>query len=91
MSNFSDDLGNAFKKLADDVTTEVSVTAKQQKVKEEYQKLGRMYYQTACKGTEPVGAEFDKQVAVIRDLLQQINDMKNNANVATEADFADTE
>ena len=89
MSNFFDDLGNAFKKLADDVSTEVSVTAKQQKAKEEYQKLGRMYYQAACKGTAPVGPEFDKQVAVIRGLLQQINDLKANANVVSEEDFAD--
>lgn len=89
MSNFFDDLGNAFKKLADDVTTEVSVTAKQQKVKEAYQKLGRMHYQAACKGTEPVGAEFDKQVALIRDLLQQINDLKDNVGAASPKDFAD--
>ena len=89
MGNFFDDLGNAFKKLADDVSTEVSVTAKQQKAKEEFQKLGRMYYQAACKGTEPVGAEFDKQVALIRELLQQINDLKDNANVASADDFAD--
>ena len=89
MSNFFDDLGNAFKKLAGDVSTEVSITAKQQKAKEEFQKLGRMYYQAACKGTEPVGAEFDKQVAVIRELLQQINDLKNNANAASPEDFAD--
>ena len=89
MSNFFDDLGNAFKKLADDVTTEVSVTAKQQKVKEAYQKLGHMHYQAACKGVEPSGVEFDKQVALIRELLQQINDLKANANAAGPEDFAD--
>ena len=89
MGNFFDDLGNAFKKLADDVSTEVSVSAKQQKAKAEFQKLGRMYYQAACKGTEPAGVEFDKQVALIRNLLQQINDLKNNANVVSDEDFAD--
>jgi hypothetical protein len=89
MGNFFDDLGNAFKKLADDVSTEVSVTAKQQKAKEEFQKLGRMYYQTACKGTEPVGVAFDKQVALIRELLQQINDLKNKVDIASADDFAD--
>ena len=89
MSNFFDDLGNAFKKLADDVTTEVSVTAKQQKVKEAYQKLGKMHYQAACKGTKPEGVEFDKQLSLIRDLLQQIHDLKNNANVVCEEDFED--
>lgn len=91
MSNFFDDLGNAFKKLADDVSAEVSITAKQQKLKEAYQKLGRMHYQAACRGVAPAGVEFDREVALIRDLLQQINDLRSNANVASEADFADTE
>lgn len=89
MANFFDDLGNAFKKLANDVSTEVSITSKEQKAKEEFQKLGRMYYQAVRKGREPVGPEFDKQVATIRDLLQQINDLKTNANVASAEDFAD--
>jgi superfamily I DNA and/or RNA helicase len=48
-----------------------------------------MYYQAVCKGTEPVGVEFDKQVALIRELLQQINDLKNNVDVASADDFAD--
>lgn len=91
MSNFFDDLGNAFKKLADDVSTEVSVTAKQQKVKEAFQQLGRMYYQAVCRGKEPAGEEFDRQVALIRDLLRQINDLRSNANVASAEDFADVE
>ena len=33
--------------------------------------------------------EFDKQVALIRELLQQINDLKANANAAGPEDFAD--
>lgn len=89
MSNFFDDLGNAFKKLADDVSTEVSVSSKQQQLKGAYQKLGRLHYQAACKGVAPTGEEFDKQVALIRSLLQQINDLKNNANVVFDQDFAD--
>ena len=89
MSNFFDDLGNAFKKLADDVNVEVSVAAKQQKVKEAYQKLGRMHYQAACKGIEPTGVEFDRQLALIRELLQQINDLKHSAAAASAEDFAD--
>ena len=89
MANFLDDLGNAFKKLADDVTTEVSVTAKQQKLKGAYQKLGRLYYQAARKGRPAEGTEFEQQVAVIYDLLQQINDLRNNAQAASDEDFAD--
>ena len=87
MANFFDDLGNAFKKLANDVSTEVSVTAKEQKAKEEFQKLGRMYYQAACKGETPAGPEFDRQVLMIRQLLQQIKDLKDNANVTSAEDF----
>ena len=89
MSNFFDDLGNAFKKLADDVNIEVSVAAKQQKVKEAYQKLGRMHYQAARKGIAPSGVEFDKQVALIRELLQQISELKNSAAAASAEDFVD--
>lgn len=89
MGNFFDDLGNAMKKLAGDVTTEVSVTAKQQKLKEEFQKLGRMHYQAVCKGEQPAGEAFERQCIAIRTLLQQINDLRNNANVASEEDFVE--
>ncbi|MBE6977524.1 MAG: hypothetical protein E7438_02645 [Ruminococcaceae bacterium] len=87
MANFFDDLGNAFKKLANDVSTEVSVTAKEQKAKEAFQKLGRMHYQAVCKGEAPGGPEFDQQVLEIRQLLQQIKDLKDNAHVTSAEDF----
>ena len=89
MANFLDDLGNAVKKLAGDVTTEVSVVAKQQKLKEAYQKLGRMHYQAVQQGAEAAGPEFVRQMAVIRSLQQQIQDLKNNADVTSAEDFAD--
>lgn len=81
MSDFFDDLGKAARRVASNVGTEFSVAVQEQKVKEAYQTLGRLYYKAAQEGTEIQGGEFDTQVVKIRDLLAQIEELRRNQNV----------
>ncbi len=91
MSNFWEDLTGAARKVASGVSTEVTIAAREQKAKEAYQKLGRMYYRAAKNGECLTGREFDEQVAAIEALLRQINDLRYNENVtASDEDFVDT-
>ena len=87
MSDFFDDLGKAFRRVADNVTTEGSVAAQEQRLREAYQALGRMHYEAIRAGKEPWGEEFDAQTAKIRSLLANIHEARRNKNVSDE-DFA---
>lgn len=89
MSNFFDDLGSAIKKVANDVSNEVTIAAREQKLKEAYQKLGKLHYQAIRKGEDPEGQEFDQQTALIRDLIQEIKDLRSGVPTADEEDFED--
>ena len=72
MSDFFSDLGNAARRVVSGVSTEVSVAALEQKVKDSQRLLGQMYYQ-AVSGGEPVeGPGFDAQVETIRRLQEEI-------------------
>lgn len=84
MSDFFDDLGNAFRRVANSVSTEVSVAAQEQKVKDAYHTLGRMYYQAVQQGKSVTGAEFDAQTAKIRELMDSIKEARRNQNVSGE-------
>lgn len=89
MGNFFNDLGDAVRKMASNVNTDVAVAARKQKLKDAYQKLGRMYYKASHTGCLAAGKEFDDQVEKIEALLQEINDLRSNENVASDEDFAD--
>lgn len=87
MSDFFSDLEHAVRRVASNVSTEVSVAAQEQKVKEAFQTLGRMHYNAVQQGVAPEGAEFEAQVAKIRTMLANINETRHNQNVTGE-DFA---
>ena len=82
MSNFFDNLGKAVRKVADNVSTEVSAAAQEQRLKEAYQALGRMHYEAAQAGNTAAGAEFDAQMAKINDLITSIREIRQAQNVA---------
>lgn len=88
MSEFVDNLTNAVRRVASNVTTGVSVAAQEQKVKDAYQTIGRLYYQAVQEGREPVGDEFAAQLNKIRELLASINEIRRNQQV-TDWDFED--
>lgn len=90
MSSFLDDLQAAVCKVAADTQTEFQVAAREQKIKDAYRTLGRLYYKAVKTGASPEGPEFDEQTAKISALLQQINDLRKNQHVTAEdADFED--
>ncbi len=91
MSNFIDELSDAVKRVASSVSNEVTIAAREQKLREAYQKLGRMTYQAHLNSREPKGPKFDAQVFAIEDLLRQIEDLRRQDNVTSNASDEDFE
>lgn len=95
MNDFFDKLGAAAKRAANTVSTEVSVAAEEQKVREAYQALGKLYFQAKRTGKELTGEQFDEQCAKVEASLKRINELKNNKDVtgvyAEEEDFVTVE
>ena len=84
MSEFFQDLGDALRRVASNVGTEVSVAAQEQKLKDAYQTLGRMHYDAIRQGLTPAGEVFDTQMAKIRELIESIEQARRNQNVTAE-------
>jgi hypothetical protein len=82
MSNFFDDLGKAVTRAANSVSTEINVAAQEQRLRETYQALGRLYYEAVQAGQAAQGPEFDAQMAKINDLQEAIRQTRRNQNVA---------
>ena len=80
MANFLDDLGAALKKAAGDVQNEVTVTAREQKLKDTFQKLGKLYYETVTAGLPTVGGDFDGLIGEIWALQKEISDLRSHKN-----------
>lgn len=95
MSDFFDRLGAAAKRAASSVATDVSVAAEEQKIRECYQALGKLYFQSTRKGVEPSGADFAEQCRKIEERLKRINELKNRQDVtggySERDDFVDLE
>lgn len=89
MSDFWSDLGAAVKKAANDVSTEVSIAGKEQKLKEQFLILGKMHYQAVRQGKPLDSVEFSAQMEKISLLQQEIHDLRDAKRVPTDADFED--
>ena len=91
MNELFDKLGAAAKRAANAVSTEVSVAAEEQKIREAFQALGKLYYKAKRSGTEPAGFEFDEQCRKVEASMKRINELRNAKNVtsvyADEEDF----
>ncbi len=86
--SFWNDLEAAARKVADDVNTEFSVVGREQRIKDAYQALGKLYYQAVTAGKTPEGSQFDKQVQKIAALMQEINELRGKQHVtADDKDF----
>ena len=86
MSDFFDDLGKAFRRAANSVSTEVSVAAQEQRLREAYQALGRLYYEAVQAGKSPESQDFDVQISRIRALIANNHETRRNRDVA-DTDF----
>lgn len=89
MSNFFNDLGTAFRKVANDVSTEVTIASREQRLKEAYLALGKLHYQAAKKGESLESPRIAAQMESISLLIQEIRTMRDSRNIPTEDDFAD--
>ena len=81
MSDFLDDLTMAVKRAANTVGTGISVAAQQQRLKETYEAIGRLYCQAVGEGKEPTGEAFDAMVRKAAQLREQIEKLKENQQV----------
>lgn len=91
MNDFFDKLGAAAKRAANAVSTEVSVAAEEQKIREAYQALGQLYFKAKRTGKETDGLDFADQCRKVEASLKRINELKRTNNVtdiyADEEDF----
>ncbi len=105
MNDFFDKLGAAAKRAASTVASEVNVAAEEQKIRECYQALGKLYYQ-AVKGGMAPDQDAAGYCERIDASLRRIADLKGSHDVtgsvksepiyaepayADPADFADAE
>lgn len=84
MSEFFDKLGAAAKRAANSVSTEVSIAAEEQKIREAYQSLGKLYFQASRSGAEPNGPDFSDQCRKIEASLKRIRELKDRKDVTGE-------
>ena len=91
MNELFDKLGAAAKRAANAVTTEVSVAAEEQKIREAYQALGKLYFKAKRTGGELDGIDFADQCRKVEASIRRINELKRSKNVtdlyADEEDF----
>lgn len=81
MNDFFDKLGAVARHAANTVSTDLSIAAHEQKVREGYQALGKLYYQYVSSGAMPEGTEFDEKVAVVAGELERIAELKAHRHV----------
>lgn len=84
MTDFLDKLGAAARRAADTVSTEVSIAAQEQRIRESYQALGKLCYQAAREGKELGGAEFAEYYAKIDGCMERIAELRASKNVTVE-------
>ena len=84
MHDFFDKLGAAAKRAASTVASEVNVAAEEQKIRECYQALGKLYYQAVKEGMEPSG-DAAGYCSRIDASLRRIADLKNSHDVSGSA------
>ena len=89
MNEFLDKLSAAAKRAADTVSTEVSVAAEEQKIREAYQALGKLYYQASRDGRELTGEAFATQIAKVDASLARIKELRDRTNVASDVTAVD--
>ena len=84
MNELFDKITAAAKRAADTVGTEVNVAAQEQKIREAYQSLGKLYYQAKRDGKELSGEEFTAQCEKIDAAMARIKELRELKNVTGE-------
>jgi hypothetical protein len=77
MNDFLNKLGAVTRHAANAVGTELNIVAHEQRVREAYQALGKLYYNYVSSGVLPEGDAFDEKVAVITEELKRIKELRD--------------
>lgn len=92
MNDVFDKICAVTKHAANSVATEVNVAAEEQKIREAYQTLGKLYFGAKRAGKEPEGLEFADQCRKIEARMKRIQELRSRKDVtgyAFEEDFVD--
>lgn len=81
MNEFFDRLGAAAKRAASSVAADVNVAAEEQKIRESYQALGKLYFQASRRGEELTGPAYAEQCGKIEASLKRIAELKERRDV----------
>ncbi len=81
IESFFNKVGAVARRTADAVANDVNIAAEEQKVRDAYRDLGKLYYQAVQTSTLPAGKEFDAQVLVIQEGLEKINQLRQKNRV----------
>ena len=84
MNEFLSKLGAAAKRAADTVSTEVSVAAEEQKIREAYQALGKLCYQANKEGKELNAESCQAHFAKVDAAMARIKELKARKNVTVD-------
>ena len=91
MADFFDTLGAAAKRAAGSMTAELQIAAEEQKIRDCYRNLGRLYFRASRTGRSLTGADFKEECMKVEASLKRINQLKRDKNVsnvyADEEDF----
>ena len=77
-------LGKVARRAADTVSTEVSIAAQEQRIRESYQALGKLCYKANKEGQALGGAEFAEHYAKIDECLKRIEELREIKKVTVE-------
>ena len=77
MNDFLSKMGAVARHTANTVSTDLSIAAHEQRAKEAYQALGKLYYNYVSSGLEPEGDAFDEKMAVIAEELKRIKELRS--------------
>ena len=93
MSDFFDTLTAAAKRTVSSVTNEVSIAAEEQRIREIYRTLGRLYFKAQRSGKPTDSPEIRDCCKRIEASLKRIQELKQSTRVsdvyAEETDFAE--
>lgn len=84
MNDFFDKLGAAARRAAGTVSTEVSIAAQEQKIRESYQALGKLCYKAHNEGLELGGTELQEQYDKIDACVKRIQELRDSKKVTVE-------
>ena len=77
MNDLLNKLGAVARHAANTVSTDVNIAVHEQRLRETYRDLGKLYYNYVSSGLAPEGAAFEEKMAVIAEELKKIKELRS--------------